>query len=186
MTHCYATEAELITRIKQGESTAMKELYDRHIGYLTAVASRYVDDTLLRDVLQDGFVKIFSSISRFESRGEGALRGWMVRIVVNVALDHLKQKVKSIPLESLPDIREEEEDPPTDNIAIEQIHALIRQLPTGYRTIFNLYVFEQLGHREIAERLGITESTSASQLHRAKALLARMIKEYNSQKTTTL
>ena len=74
MTH-HATEAELITRIKEGESTAMKELYDRHIGYLTAVASRYVDDTLLRDVLQEGFVKIFSSISRFESRGEGALRG---------------------------------------------------------------------------------------------------------------
>lgn len=179
----HATETELVDRIKQGESAAMKELYDRHIRYLTAVASRYVDDSLLRDVLQEGFVKIFSTITRFESRGTGSLRAWMVRIVVNVALDHLKQNGNNIPLDALPDIREEDvEEPPTDDIAIEEIHSLIRRLPVGYRTIFNLYVFERLGHREIAQRLGITESTSASQLHRAKALLARMIKEYNSQK----
>lgn len=185
MTH-HATEAELIARIKEGENAAMKELYDRHIRYLTAVASRYVDDSVLRDVLQEGFVKIFSTISRFEPRGTGSLRAWMVRIVVNVALDHIKQSVNTIPLEALPDLREEDEEPPTDDIAIEEIHSLIRQLPVGYRTIFNLYVFERLGHREIAKRLGITEGTSASQLHRAKALLAKMIKEYNSQKTTTL
>ncbi len=178
----HATEAELITLIKQGDSSAMKELYDRHIRYLTAVASRYVDDSLLRDVLQESFVKIFSTISRFEPRGEGTLRAWLVRIVVNEALDHIKQCNKNIVVETLPDLRDEEEDPPTDDIAIEKIHALIRELPIGYRTVFNLYVFERLGHREIAARLGISENTSASQLHRAKALLARKIKEYNSQK----
>lgn len=177
----HATEAELITLIKQGDSSAMKELYDRHIRYLTAVASRYVDDSLLRDVLQESFVKIFSTISRFEPRGEGTLRAWLVRIVVNEALDHIKQCNKNIVVETLPDLRDEE-DPPTDDIAIEKIHALIRELPIGYRTVFNLYVFERLGHREIAARLGISENTSASQLHRAKALLARKIKEYNSQK----
>ena len=177
----HVTETDLVRLVKEGNRTAMRELYDRHIRYLTAVAARYVDDGVLRDVLQESFVKIYTSIPRFEHRGTGSLRAWLSRIVVNVALDHLRQSAKSSPFSQTEDMAEEDEDPDVDNIAIEVIHRFIRELPTGYRTIFNLYVFEEQSHHEIAQRLGISESTSASQLHRAKAILARKIKEYKEQ-----
>ena len=76
----------------------------------------------------------------------------------------------------------EDVEPEVEDVPIDVIHRFIRELPPGYRTIFNLYVFEEQSHREIAQRLGISESTSASQLHRAKAILAQKIKEYKKQK----
>lgn len=172
---------DLVRLVKEGNRTAMRELYDRHIRYLTGVAARYVDDGELRDVLQESFVKIYSSICRFEYRGAGSLRAWLTRIVVNVALDHLRQGAKTSPFTQYEDIAEDAE-PEVEDVAIEVIHRFIRELPPGYRTIFNLYVFEEQSHREIAQRLGISESTSASQLHRAKAILAQKIKEYKKQK----
>lgn len=176
----HVTETDLVRLVKEGNRTAMRELYDRHIRYLTAVAARYVDDGVLRDVLQESFVKIYTSICRFEHRGTGSLRAWLSRIVVNVALDHLRQSAKSSPFSHTEDMAEEQE-PEIGDVPIEVIHRFIRELPTGYRTIFNLYVFEEQSHHEIAQRLGISESTSASQLHRAKAILARKIKEYKEQ-----
>lgn len=170
-------EIQLIALLKDGDKAAMRTLYDRHIGYLTAVGQRYVDDESLRDVLQESFIRIYTSISRFEYRGEGSLRAWMVRIVVNEALKSLKaSSQRTVPLDGRERI--EEEEPPTDDVPIEVIHRLIRELPEGYRTVFNLYIFEQYSHREIASMLGIGENSSASQLHRAKSLLARKIKEY--------
>ena len=80
----HVAETDLVRLVKEGNRTAMRELYDRHIRYLTGVAARYVDDGELRDVLQESFVKIYSSICRFEHRGAGSLRAWLTRIVVNV------------------------------------------------------------------------------------------------------
>ena len=159
----------------------MRELYDRHIRYLTGVAARYVDDGELHDVLQESFIKIYTAIGRFEYRGAGSLRAWLSRIVVNVALDHLRHSAKTSPFTQYEDIAQEEE-PEVEDVPIEIIHRFIRELPPGYRTIFNLYVFEEQSHHEIAQRLGISESTSASQLHRAKAILAQKFKEYKKQK----
>ena len=176
----HVAETDLVHLVKEGNRTAMRELYDRHIRYLTGVAARYVDDDELRDVLQESFVKIYTSIGRFEHRGVGSLRAWLTRIVVNVALDHLRQGAKTSPFTQYEDLAEDTE-PEVEDVAIEVIHRFIRELPPGYRTIFNLYVFEEQSHREIAQRLGISESTSASQLHRAKALLAQKIKEYKKQ-----
>lgn len=179
----HVAEADLIRLVKEGKHSAMRELYDRHIRYLTAVAARYVGDDALRDVLQESFIKIYTAIGRFEYRGAGSLRAWLARIVVNTALDSLNDEIKFSTQPLHENIPQEEEEPPTDDVEIEVIHSLIRSLPTGYRTIFNLYVFEEQSHREIASRLGITESTSASQLHRAKAILAQKIKEYKQQNT---
>ena len=100
--------------------------------------------------------------------------------MVNVALDHLRHSAKTSPFTQYEDIAQEEE-PEVEDVPIEIIHRFIRELPPGYRTIFNLYVFEEQSHHEIAQRLGISESTSASQLHRAKAILAQKIKEYKTQ-----
>lgn len=177
----HVAETDLVRLVKEGNRTAMRELYDRHIRYLTGVAARYVDDGELHDVLQESFIKIYTAIGRFEYRGAGSLRAWLSRIVVNVALDHLRRSAKTSPFTQYEDIAQEEE-PEVEDVPIEIIHRFIRELPPGYRTIFNLYVFEEQSHHEIAQRLGISESTSASQLHRAKAILAQKIKEYKKQK----
>lgn len=177
----HVAETDLVRLVKEGNRTAMRELYDRHIRYLTGVAARYVDDSELHDVLQESFIKIYTAIGRFEYRGAGSLRAWLSRIVVNVALDHLRHSAKTSPFTQYEDIAQEEE-PEVEDVPIEIIHRFIRELPPGYRTIFNLYVFEEQSHHEIAQRLGISESTSASQLHRAKAILVQKIKEYKTQK----
>lgn len=178
------SEQELVKLVGKKDTRAMKQLYNRYVRYLTAVCSRYVTDTNLRDVLHDSFVKIFSSINSFNYRGDGSLRRWMTRITVNESLKHL-HKSRDLNLiqygDELPDIAEEDTDDeniPTSDIPIDVIHDMIRHMPTGYRTVFSLHALEGLGHKEIATTLGISESTSASQYHRAKKMLAQMITDY--------
>lgn len=156
----------------------MKILYGRYAGYLTAVCARYIpDDDEVKDILQEAFIKIYQSIDRFSWRGEGSLKAWMSRIVVNDSLKALRRK-KPLPLpETLSEVAAEE-DPPFDGVPLAVIQDLIRRLPDGYRTVFNLFVFEDKSHKEIASLLGIKENSSASQLHHAKALLGRWIKDY--------
>lgn len=174
------TEQEIVSGVISGDISAKKYLYSRYAGYLTAVCSRYITEREdVRDVLQDSFLKIFSSISSFEYRGPGSLKGWMTRIVVNESLKFLKSACRfdSMPLDNA-DENTYYEDPDIEGIPLSELHSMIRSLPVGYRTILNLYVFEEKSHKEIAEALGIKESTSASQFHRAKKLLAEKIKQY--------
>ena len=160
-------EEDLVRRVRQQDKTAMKMLYDTYAGYLTALCARYVrDDAEVKDILE-----------RFEYRGEGSLKAWMSRIVVNDSLKSLRKK-RTVPLpetltESLTD-----EEPAFESVPVPVIQGMIRNLPDGYRTVFNLFVFEDKSHKEIASLLGIKENSSASQLHHAKALLARWIKDY--------
>ena len=156
----------------------MKVLYNRYVGYLTAVCARYIpDDDDVKDILQDSFLKIFQTMDRFEYRGEGSLKAWMARIVANDALKSLRRK-KTLPLPESLSERPDEEEPPFDAVPVPVIQQMIRRLPDGYRTVFNLFVFESKSHREIASLLGIKENSSASQLYHAKALLGRWIKDY--------
>lgn len=183
-------DKELLEKIICGEVSAMKEFYDSYSGYLTVVCSRYIanqDD--VKDILQDSFIKILKSIKDFEYRGSGSLLAWSSRIVVNESLKFLKKNEKlniiSSPSWDLPDITEEEESD-FDNVPTSIILDMIRSLPTGYRTVFNLFIFEKKSHKDIAAMLHITENTSASQLHRAKGLLAKQISEYRSIKQLEL
>lgn len=176
-------EIALVQGVLSREPASMRELYDRHIGYLATVCHRYIlgeDDR--KDILQESFIKIFSSIERFQYRGEGSLRAWMARIVVNEALGQLRKNKgfeSVLPVEELPEPLVEDED--VDTIPEGVLLDMIASLPEGYRTVLNLYVFEERSHREIAQLLSIKESSSASQLHRAKSLLAQKIKEYKKQ-----
>lgn len=177
-------EQEILHLIRQNGSLAIKTIYSYYIEYLTAVCSRYVIcDEDVKDVLQDSFVKIFTSLNTFEYRGAGSIKAWLVRIVVNESLKFLKKNEKTDFLQyesDLPDaIDEDEDEPDVKNIPSDLILDMIRLLPIGYRTVFNLFVFEKKSHKEIANLLNITESTSTSQFYRAKKMLAKWINEYN-------
>ena len=175
---------QIVERIRQKDQRAMSQLYQMYIGELSSVCYRYVphaDDA--KDVLQNSFVKIFTSIPTLEYRGEDTFKGWMKRIVANEALMFLRNKKKLLFVEQNETSDEiEDADPDTEQISPDELHQLISELPDGYRTVLNLYVFENYSHRQIAELLGIKESTSASQLYYAKQWLARRINKITANK----
>ena len=174
-------ELQLLCLVKQGDAMAMKTVYSTYIRYLAAICSRYiVNNEDVKDVLQDSFLKIFSGIASFEYRGRGSLKGWITKITVNETLKFLQKNNRF----EFVEISEQEHDKPVEEPDVDALPSsvlfnLIRELPDGYRTIFNLYVIENKSHKEIAKLLDIKESTSASQLHRAKSLLATKIRQYN-------
>lgn len=139
---------------------------------------RYASDyDTASDILQDGFVKVFNSLSRFQF--EGSLEGWIRRIMINTAIDYFRKASK---MHMVDDISEMElADHSWENflseLASDDIIAVIQKLPTGYRTVLNLYVLEDYSHKEIADMLGISEGTSKSQLARAKAMLKNLLKK---------
>ena len=142
---------------------------------------RYTGDRdTAQDLLHDGFIKIFSSFDKFTWRGEGSLRAWMERVMVNTALQYLRKSdviSQSTPLEEVPEDYEEPDASAVEMIP-QAVMRFIEELPAGYRTVFNLYTFEEKSHKEIAQLLGINEKSSASQLFRAKSVLAKRVKEW--------
>jgi RNA polymerase sigma-70 factor (ECF subfamily) len=142
---------------------------------------RYINNTAdAEEVLSNGFLKCFKSIEQFTWQGDGSIQAWLSRIVVNECLMFLrKRKSLYIPIEdnSVPEQAVEQ-----DNI-LEHIHARellkhLHGLPDGYRTVLNLYVFEDMSHKEIAETLQISENTSKSQLHKARAMLKQKLQAH--------
>jgi len=172
------TELELLKLARSGNPSGARKLYERYVGYLTAVCSRYVvDRDVVKDILQEAFIKIFNGLDSFEYRGEGSIKAWATRIVVNDSLKSLKASSKLVFTDQFPD--ELDEDMPSlPNISASAIQEMIKALPDGYRTVFNLYVFEKKSHKEIASMLGIKEDSSASQFFRARAQLAKNVKAY--------
>lgn len=172
-----SNEQHILQLFARGDSRAMDVLYAEFADYLTGVCLRYVpqpDD--MRDVLQEALIKIFSSVGSFCYRGEGSLKAWLARVVINEALMFLRNKKKMMFVDSERDIPDTPEDPPdTSGLTAEMVDEALRQLPDGYRAVFNLYAIEGRSHKEIAELLGIKPDTSASQYHRAKAMLARIL-----------
>ena len=176
---------ELVERIRKDDPRAMSLLYQMYVEELSSVCYRYVpSESDAKDVLQNSFVKIFTSVPTIDYRDEPSFRGWMKKVVVNEALTFLKEKKKLLFVAQEIDDLEipDDEEPSTERITADELHQLISELPDGYRTVINLYVFEGYSHKKIAESLGITPSTSASQLYFAKRLLSRKIKELMNKK----
>lgn len=177
------SETALIRRMQRGDRSAMQTAYTRYAAYLTAVCSRYIVNAEdVKDTLQEAFIKIFSAIDRYRIHEEGGgLKAWMARIVVNEALKTLQRSNRFAFIEQVENIPEAtDEELETEAIPYSALLEMIQQLPAGYRTVFNLYVFEEKSHKEIAELLGIKENSSASQFHRAKQLLAENIHRYTA------
>lgn len=161
-------------------------LYRKHAPVMLGICMRYCKDRDdAEDVLQEGFIKVFSSIGKY--RHEGSFEGWIKRIMIHAAIDHYQQTLRRIRLEASEDAgREPEEtglpghdpDPPQPpDIPREHLMLLIQDLPDGYRMVFNLYAIEGMTHREIAETMGISENTSKTQLMKARRALRGKVNE---------
>ena len=174
------TELQLLDAINNGERAALRRLYDRYAGYAMSVALRYIPQRdEVHDVMQDSFVKILTTIQRFNYRGEGSLKSWICRIVANQSLDYLREHERFMLTDDIPE--EVDEEPDIGGVPHDELMKMISRLPANYRTVLNLFVFEQYSHREIALQLGIKENTSSSIFFRAKRMLSKMIQEYIKQ-----
>ena len=177
------TEQQIVNGINNNDRKAMRAMYDLLAGHAMATAMRYLDNRDdCRDVLQEGFLKAFSHMGNFNYRGEGSLKAWFSRIVANESINLLKQR-SHIAIIDIQDVEMPADDPPPDvaHIPPEVINRMIASLPTGYRIVFNQFIFEHKSHKEIAQSLGIKEDSSASQLLRAKRMLAKMINRYKQE-----
>ncbi|WP_317900258.1 RNA polymerase sigma factor [Aurantibacillus circumpalustris] len=167
----------MLEQCKKNDRQAQFQLYNHLAPALLGLTVRYMQDKdEAEDVMQDSFVKIFLNLKSFKN--EGSFEGWAKRITVNTALTALKNK-KRIYFERNLEIVEtiELEQDEQDLLQIPEILSCMKSLPEGYRTIINLALIEEFSHKEIAEKLGITESTSRSQLARARQSLMKMLKE---------
>lgn len=155
-----------------------KAVYDFLSRKMYAVCLRYMGDReSAEDVLQDGFVTLFNKMGSYS--GEGSFEGWARKIFVNTALMSLRKKDALKNSEDVDAARDISNGEPSaiQKIGYRDLLDLIAALPPGFRTVFNMYVIEGYSHKEIAEELGISETTSRSQLQRARALLQSKIKE---------
>ena len=170
--------ADLLELCKKGDRRAQKAVYDSLSGKMYAICLRYMGDRdAAADILQDGFVTLFTKLDTYS--GEGSFEGWARKIFVNTALMSLRKK----------DVLKQADDvdaawnvtadtsTPIQNMGYQELCRMIAALPPGFRTVFNMYVVEGYSHKEIAEALNISETTSRSQLQRARALLQNKIKE---------
>lgn len=178
----------VIERARDGDGSAKKQIYDCYSRYLSATCARFLPDPVDQgDVLQESFIKIFTSLDRFEFRGEGSFKAWVRQILVNEALKLLRKRRQSffvrldrdLPEEEYEELPEGEED--VGDVPSSVLQEMIKCLPEGYRTVLNLFAFEKKNHREIGRMLGISESTSASQLHRARTILMTKINDYKKR-----
>jgi RNA polymerase sigma factor (sigma-70 family) len=172
----------LVKDCLRGNATAQKKLYEEFAPSMLNLCYRYTKSMSdAEDVLQEGFIKVFHNLKQYKSKGE--LGAWIRRIMVTTAINFLKRNIRYqtdflFPEEHLHIVNNDVH--PEIMISAKELAALIRQLPPGYQTIFNLYAVEGFNHIEIGKLLGIQESTSRSQYARARALLVQWVEQKNN------
>jgi RNA polymerase sigma-70 factor (ECF subfamily) len=172
------TESELIKACKKGDRQAQELLYRRYSPKLYGVCLRYASDREeAKDFLQEGFMKIYNNLYKYKPTG--SFSAWLYRLMINVALENIRRNQKRKNTTSLDNLINDPEIEETifSNFGAKSIIKMVQKLPEGYRIVFNLYVVEGYSHKEIAEMLDISESTSKSQLSRAKATLRKLIEK---------
>ena len=174
-------DIQLIESCIKGNRASQKALYDRLASRMFPLCIRYVNDRVLaEDVLQDGFVTLFTHLKNF--KGDGSFEGWARKIFVNTALMSLRKKDALKMSDDLEVARglKTEVTGQMENIGYKELMSIITELPPGFRTVFNMYAIEGYSHKEIGEMLGISETTSRTQLSRARIWLQNKIKERNN------
>ncbi len=168
------TEEELIAGVKRGDRKAQQFMYEKYSSKMFGVCKRYMKSLEdAEDVLVEGLFKVMTNLDRYH--GTGSFEGWIRRILVNECLMKLRKKHNFRLTVEISNIDVKTKVSVVDELAAEDIMNLMEMLPTGYRTVFNLYVVEGYKHREIAEMLGISINTSKSQLLLARKRLQSMI-----------
>ena len=169
-------ESQLIQKCCDGNRAAYREFYELYAGQLLVVAMRYMKSREeAEDVLQETYIKVFKNLASFDQRS--SLKTWLTRITINTALNQLRKKHEMINW-TTPEAADNKVDSlPIDHLQLTELIELIQRLPTGCQLVFNLYAIEGFSHKEIAEKLEVSEGTSKSQLYRAKDLLRTMILE---------
>ncbi len=176
----------LVTSCLKGNAQAQKHLYEAYAAQMLGVCYRYtksVEDA--EDVLQEGFIKVFLHLKQYS--GSGELGAWIRRIMVNTALAALKKNVAYssdmlMPEEHMHLVSDEN---PDIHVQTKELIELIRQLPPGYQTVFNLYAIDGFSHAEIGAMLGISEGTSRSQYMRARTILINWLKKQPGEHKTS-
>ncbi|MDD3078645.1 MAG: sigma-70 family RNA polymerase sigma factor [Paludibacter sp.] len=181
-------EQELIAGCKKGKPWAQRAVYDLYAPTMMSICYRYVNDReTARDLLQDGFIRLFTKIDSYS--GTGAFAGWVRRIFVTTSLEFLRQKnalKQSSNIDDYNNYIENVDETVLQKISADDLMACISRLSDGYRTVFNLYAIEGYSHAEIAGMLNITEVTSRTQYMRARKILQKEVlmlhgKEYAEQ-----
>lgn len=171
----FQSEEALVKACQKGDPKAQRRVYEKYSSKMFGICFRYVhDDFEAEEIMIEGFVKVFEKINTFKL--EGSFEGWIRRIMVNEALMYLRSNKKAQFETSYDQILYEPEQFRTD-LETQDLLKLIEKLPIGYKTVFNLYAIEGYSHAEIAKQLGITESTSKSQLSRARVILQNALVE---------
>lgn len=171
-------DSQLIDACKKGDRASQKILFDRLAPRMFPLCIRYVKDrSLAEDILQDGFITLFTRIDTYKA--DGSFEGWARRIFVTTALMYLRKKDALKMSDELDTARgmKAETVSQMQNIGYKELMELVMTLPAGFRTVFNMYAIEGYSHKEIAQMLGITETTSRTQFSRARAWLQNKIKE---------
>ncbi len=170
----------LVKKCCNGDLKAFDSLYHRFAPKMLVVCTRYAQDRAeAKDLLQDGFIRVFEQLHTFKN--EGSLEGWIRRVIVNVALANFNKNVKTrnLTINGHDDYFEQNQtviaEDITSNIAFDDMMTMVQELSPAYRMVFNLYVFEGFKHHEIAKELGINEGTSKSNLYQAKKILQNRI-----------
>ncbi len=182
---------KLIRDCIKGKSKALDKLFDQYSPVLLGLCMRYSSDSQeAQDIMQEGFIKIFFNVKKFRKIEGGSFEGWMKRIMVNTALNHIRKKNARRDTVDFDALEERIGDQNIDaysqddevHVTEEEILAMIQALPTGYRSVFNLFVFEKYGHKEIADMMGVSENTSKTQLLKARKYLQKKINELKIEK----
>ncbi len=172
------SEQEIISGCIQGNRALQKLLYEQYSSKMLGVCMRYAKDRAeAEDMLQEGFIKVFTNISRFKN--EGSFEGWIRRIMVFTAINMFKYRTRKF-RESLDTGNDDApyDDHIVEKIAAKEIVALITQMPEGYKMVFNLYAVEGYTHKEIGQILGVAEGTSKSQYARARQYMQQALAKH--------
>lgn len=168
--HRYTVE-DLLDGCRKGNRKAQELVYRSLASKMLSICQRYAKNSFeAEDMLQNGFVKVFNNILLY--RGEGSFEGWIKRIIVNSAIEVYRKNMRSLNTIEIDQAHELKQQAFTlDHLEVQDLLELIRQLPDGYRVVFNMYAIEGYTHKEIAEALQISEGASKSQLSRARTWL---------------
>jgi RNA polymerase sigma factor (sigma-70 family) len=170
-----SAESVLIQMCISGDRKSQKHLYEMYCSKTFAICLRYSKNQMdAEDVLQEGFVKLFNNLHRF--RNEGSFDGWVRRIFVNTAIEHLRRKqLAVVELNEVGTKIKNKQNMALENLYEKDLIKTTMALSPGYRTVFHLYAVEGYSHKDIAKKLGIAEGTSKSQYTRARAILRKAI-----------